>query len=308
MSLGKCTATVLSAIFLLLPPLTRAESEPGLVWALTGKSNTVYLAGSIHLLREADHPLPETYEHAFEDSRVMVVEVDEKQMSHPSAMAGMLKKALYPQGESLQKKLSRETLDVITAADGHVTAALQAMSAYRPWFAAMTLTLTELTKIGVRPEHGAEAYFTRKAVKVEKGGMPIESLETIEEQIALLADLTPEQQDVFLRMTIQDLDTVEKMYLDLIRLWRQGRATELDEKLNRQLNEYPEIKNRLLLERNRNWLKKIRDDYAKRDKNIFILVGAAHLVGEGGLVGLLEEEGWTVGRLGSVSPAAAARK
>ncbi len=290
------------AALLAQPLLTYAETDPGMVWALSGKTNTVYLAGSIHLLREADHPLPETYERAFKDSQVMVVEVDEKQMTNPSAMAGMIKKARYPKGESIQNHLSPETLEVIGAAEENVAATIQTMSAYRPWFVAMTLTMAELSKMGVTPAHGVESYFSGKKEKEGNKRKPIESLETVEQQIALLADLTPDQQDVFLRMTVQDLASVEKMFLDLIRLWRQGDTVELDAKLNHQLNDHPEIKNRLLLERNRNWMKKIRDDYAKRDKNIFILVGAAHLIGEGGLVELLETEGWKIERVRNVSP------
>ena len=49
-TLGSLLATAFTAN-------ARGDSD-GLVWAIDGARNTVYLAGSIHLMRKSDYPLP----------------------------------------------------------------------------------------------------------------------------------------------------------------------------------------------------------------------------------------------------------
>jgi uncharacterized protein YbaP (TraB family) len=300
MSSGNYIATALGVALLALPVTTHSQEDRGLVWSLAGKTNTVYLAGSIHLLREADHPLPSSYERAFEDSRVMVVEVDEKQMSDPKALQNMMKRATCAKGKTTRDYLSDETLELIGTVGGSAEQTIQAMSAYQPWFIATAMTLTELSQMEVTPGHGAESHFSRRA---EETGKPVESLETVEEQIDLLAGMTPAQQDIFLRATIQEMGNIQKDFDKLIRLWKQGDAEELDRMLNRQLSQFPDIQHRLLTRRNLNWLKVIREDYLQRAENIFILVGSAHLIGDKGLVTLLEAEGGRLKRVPSNSTA-----
>ena len=41
-----------------------------------GKSNSVYLLGSIHMLREQDHPLPGVIDSAYDDAEIIVMELD----------------------------------------------------------------------------------------------------------------------------------------------------------------------------------------------------------------------------------------
>ena len=56
---------------------------------------------------------------------------------------------------------------------------------------------------------------------------------------------------------------------------------------------YPQIENRLLRRRNIQWVKKIEEMMAE-DKNIFIIVGAGHLIGPGSVVALLKQKGYRV--------------
>ena len=53
------------------------------------------------------------------------------------------------------------------------------------------------------------------------------------------------------------------------------------------------LEQQLLVERNHNWIPVIETAAATHD-NLFIAFGAAHLIGEDGILNLLENKGWTV--------------
>jgi hypothetical protein len=60
-----------------------------------------------------------------------------------------------------------------------------------------------------------------------------------------------------------------------------------------ELKQEPLLYQRLLVERNRNWIPKIEALFA-RPRPAFVVVGAAHLVGPDGLIALLRAKGYTV--------------
>jgi uncharacterized protein YbaP (TraB family) len=53
--------------------------------------------------------------------------------------------------------------------------------------------------------------------------------------------------------------------------------------------------------RNRNWIPQI-EEFLKEDKNVLVIVGAAHLAGEYGLLNLLAEKGYELERFSFVMP------
>jgi len=55
----------------------------------------------------------------------------------------------------------------------------------------------------------------------------------------------------------------------------------------------PQMYQRLLVDRNRNWIPKIEALFARRGR-AFVVVGAAHLVGADGLISMLRARGYTV--------------
>ena len=78
-----------------------------------------------------------------------------------------------------------------------------------------------------------------------------------------------------------------------MRYWQNGQADELHALLFKSFNEYPEIENRLLLQRNKDWVKQIETMVGGPD-NVFIVVGAGHLVGPDSVIDLLREKGYKV--------------
>ena len=60
-----------------------AESS---VWVASSSKATVYLAGSFHMLRASDYPLPAEFFRAYNDSRKIIFEVPPGETESPEYM------------------------------------------------------------------------------------------------------------------------------------------------------------------------------------------------------------------------------
>ena len=77
----------------------------------------------------------------------------------------------------------------------------------------------------------------------------------------------------------------------MLQSWRTGAMKGLEELIMKSFVEHPDIYERLLAARNRNWVPKIIE-FTKREENVLVIVGAGHMVGTDGLVALLQEMGY----------------
>lgn len=99
MNLRKIRIIIITVIILCcfhafyVPGKTDALSRNSL-WRVTSEDNTVYLLGSLHLLRGEHYPLSNVIEKAFEESKVLVLEVDLGVMSDPTTQLMMLTKGM----------------------------------------------------------------------------------------------------------------------------------------------------------------------------------------------------------------------
>ena len=157
--------------------------------------------------------------------------------------------------------------------------------------AILMLTQIELQKLGVQNQSGIENYFSTLASNANK---PVASLETPDEQIATLASLGAGYEDEYVNGSLDDLENAEKEFLQLIKAWKNADLETINLKMIQVMKErFPELYNNLLVKRNLNWLKHI-DQMIKTPEKEFILVGAAHLVGDDSVQNLLRKQGYNV--------------
>jgi hypothetical protein len=96
-----------------------------------------------------------------------------------------------------------------------------------------------------------------------------------------------------------DIDILEDKFSEIFKVWSEGDSAGLTEILQRGLKEHPEVRpiyEKILYERNKNMVSKI-ENFATEDVNYFVIVGAAHLVGEEGIIKLLQEKGYFLQQL-----------
>lgn len=287
----KSLLLLLSLVSLLgIMPTISADSS---VWKITSGENTVYLGGTVHLLRPSDYPLPEEYEQAYQESAVLVFETDISSMNDLSIQAETLKQLTYTDGQSLDTVLNDEAYNALSEYIATIGIPMAMIEQFKPGMIISMLQLLEFQKIGFTPQ-GVDAYFNIRAMSDAK---TLEELESVEEQIGFLAAMGEGNENEFILLSLSDLDETAEVMEDMIFAWRTGDNEKLSEMfVADMLNEAPELYESLLRGRNLNWIPQIDKMLADEDVE-FVLVGAAHLVGNDGLLELLKARGYKVSQL-----------
>jgi len=261
------------------------------LWTVAGQHNTVYLLGSIHLLRAADAGLPAVANEAYADAEQLVMEIDmDDAGAQPAALAGaMQQSAMLPPGQTLRSVLGADYQRVAaqTATSG---IELEALDSFAPWFVALTVMTLELMQRGFDPSLGVEQTLTTRAVNDHK---PITGLETPQQQFAVLSGLPLPEQKRFLLMTLDEAGRMDEELDDMLTAWRTGDTDALEKLLSAEFDRFPELYKPLTEDRNRAWLGKLEGLLDDKD-DYLVVVGALHLVGRNSVVDLLKARGHDV--------------
>jgi len=267
-----------------------ADAPTSCVWKLEGAGGTtVYLAGSVHLLRQKDHPLPGTYDQVYEDSERIYFEVDMSEMESPENAMKMLQMSMLPDGKTLEDVLSADTYSRLNAylSKGGM-AGNPMLTRLNPGMMGITISALEAMKIGAMPDLGVEKIYDTKA---REDGKEIIGLETAEFQINMLKRVSDKDGDQFIAMTLDDIEDSPEKLGELIDAWKKGDAKTMDEMINEEFDPQDKLAQILLFERNANWIPAIEKELERTDGNAMIIVGAGHLVGKGSVLDMLAKKG-----------------
>jgi hypothetical protein len=267
-----------------------ADNTKHLLWTVEGRNNTLYLLGSMHLLKQDSYPLPDKIEALHGCCNKVVFETDLDESNDPDFQKNMIKLGSYTEGRTLSTSVSRQTLDLLNKRLSPLGLQLAQFERFRPWFIALTIAALELQKLGYDPELGIDRYFYNRA---KKEGKEMVFLETSEYQINLMAGLKRRKQELFLKQILKDLEVVETMSADMVESWSTGDADRLHSIIRIGYKEYPDIYDRFMTQRNRNWLPRLKK-LMLEDKDSLVIVGSGHLVGEKSLIQLLQNNGYKV--------------
>jgi uncharacterized protein YbaP (TraB family) len=268
----------------------QAETDKHFLWSIRTQKNIVYLLGSVHFLRQGAYPLAQAIENAYADSQKIVFEADIDGGNAPELQAKMMSLGLYLDGQTLQQNVSEQTYKKLEEKVTAIGLPVSQFDRFRPWFAALMLTVIELQKMQFDPSYGVDAHFFRKAK--EDGKQKI-FLEPVEFQIDLFAKMRPQEQESFLRQTMEDLAVIESMVSDMVNAWRAGDVETLGSILHMSFREHADMYDRLMVQRNKKWVSRI-EDLLNKDGNVLVIVGAGHLVGDENLLQLLRKKGYKI--------------
>ena len=284
--------SVLLALAIAASVLTPAQAAArSFLWKVTGKNGgVVYLAGSVHMLTPAHYPLAPAFDAAYKDSDLLVEELDMAELLAPTTQMAFLSKGMLSSDQSLDKLVSPATLALVNKALADLGPAGEMLKKFKPWLLAMTLEQLEMQKAGYDASLGLDKHFYDRAQENNKS---VQGLETAEYQISRFEGLTMEQQDHLLAETLKQLETEKTSITRLLDAWKSGDAPTVEKIILADLKNDPVLYQRLLVERNRNWLPKIDDLFARKGR-AFVVVGAAHLVGPDGLLSMLKGKGYTI--------------
>lgn len=283
---GLLTVVAIALVCCEPPVVAQQATKPATkhcLWKVEGRTNTAYLFGSIHFLTKDFYPLPAPIEEAYKQSQIVVFETDFETMEAPEAQLKMVQAGQYPPGQTLKQQVSKETYAEL---DSFLTKSVgigSAFDQFKPWMVAVALLGLELKKLGFDPEHGVDKHFFTRAKKDRKS---VVALETVDFQLGLFTGLTKEENEAMLKETLQEIGGFKQMLSEITTAWKTGDAQKLDALILDAMRDYPQVHKKLLLDRNRQWADKIEKLLAD-GKNIFVVVGAAHLVGKDSMVDLL---------------------
>jgi uncharacterized protein YbaP (TraB family) len=263
---------------------SEAAAEPALFVARDGDS-TVYMLGTVHVLRPQDEWRSPTIDRAMAESQRLFLEVDLAEEG-AGALGAMLRYGTSP-NRPLSSRLSEaERADLAEAAAG-VGMDPKALEGLRPWFAAVTLSMKMAETVGLT-QQGVEMHLI---IDAAVNGIEVEGFETGDEQMRMFADLPEEAEMQLFRETLVELKKGPAELQQLIDAWKSGDVDTLGELARESIAASGDaVYQAVLVDRNRRFAEKIAAllEGAGTD---FVAVGAAHLAGPDSVQRFLEERG-----------------
>lgn len=288
--MGRKTCRRLLALGL-LGCLTAHAGSP--VWAIRGDHNTVYLAGSVHLLKANDAALPAAFDRAYAGSRTLVMELDLGKVDPMAAAGWMMEHGALPEGSNLRKAIGEERYRRVATEAGRLGLPMEMADQLAPWVLGLQLMELQYAQLGFDSQAGVEQQLEHRA---QTDGKPTAGLETLSEQLGLFEALSPEEQAKFLDLIVTEMRDVGSDTQAVVTAWRAGDAAKLASLLGDEYKSFPALYRALVTDRNRRWVPQIEKLLKEKD-NYFVVVGALHLVGDGGLLDLMRRDGFKAEQL-----------
>jgi uncharacterized protein len=272
------------------PAAATVDADPAL-WVVKDKDTTIYLFGTIHVLKPGLSWFDEAVKTAFDKSDALVLEMVQPD---PESMKGLvMTKGFTKDGPTLTERLPEAERPVYAKALTDMGIPPAAFDRAQPWLVATNLSLLPLVKGGYAAEAGPEQVLTAAAQGKKK---QVIGLETPEQQIGYLADMPDALQLKFLEATLKDLPDAQKDMAEMVDAWSTGKPDKLAAIMNESMKETPELGKILLTDRNARWAQWIKQRLAVPG-TIFLAVGAGHLAGAGSVQDQLAKIGVTATRI-----------
>jgi len=279
-----CLAVLIFLVSLLFAGPALAEEDSALFWSVHRDGQLAgYLLGTIHS----------------EDPRVLDFS---DQLLGALGECGYFAMEMVPDLPTLKKLTEYMHYQDGTTLEGMVgpqrferlRSALSAYQVPADWVARMKVWAAMMTLSVPPPETGFFMDFSL-SLRAAGAGLKVVGLETLEQQLAFLEDMSMPQQLALLDQALEDYAEVEKIHRQMVDRYLAGDLEELSRMAQEQLDELPAEARSYFLEqgiaaRNRRMLESLLPyfDHGR----VFVGVGALHLPGAGGLVSRLRGEGY----------------
>jgi len=281
-------AAVLSAVLATVP----AAAEPAL-WAVKDGQSTVYLFGTVHMLKDGMDWQSPKIAHAFGESHDLWLElIDDDDASVQSLVLSMGLDAAHP----LSSKLSAEDLARVDAAakTAGIMFGERGLEPMRPWLAGIMLATGPIVQAGYDPSSGADHVLKREALSA---GKELHGFETAERQMNFFANLPPDEEMQLLKATLDDVAEGPAKIDEMAKSWEAGDVAAIDKLfLDFKEPQYQALYKLLIVDRNQAWAAELAKRLKTGTGTSFVAVGAGHLAGPDSLIAALEHRGFKVER------------
>ena len=282
---------------------TTGSSTPLLYKVTDGDGDVVWLFGSIHVGAPDYYPLPDYVMDAFNGSDALAVEADiVAAEENPYELAGAMAKMLYADGTTIADHISPELYEKAVALLTQEGQYMALIDLYQPVIWWNLLDNAMLTHSQLDPMLGVDRHMIGLA---KESGKELLEVESTQFQMEMLGTFSEELQILLLELTVESYEAIEETVAELdelARLWKSGDETAFEAYLadpdTEELTEeekvlYEEYNTAMITNRNLS-MAEYAQACLEEGKEVFICVGAAHVVGEGAMAQLLEQAGYTV--------------
>jgi uncharacterized protein YbaP (TraB family) len=261
------------------------DADPAL-WVVKDDDTTIYMLGTVHVLKPGLSWFDEAVKDAFDKSGEMVIEVIQP-TDQEAAMKVMMPLAMDPDGPPLTEKLPAAARPKYAAAMTSLGMPPATLDKFEPWYASVVLGLLPLQKAGYDPASGVEMQLTAAAKTANK---PVSALEGFEEQLGFFDNMPESDQIGLLVATVDEFGEIESTLDRMVERWGAGDPDALAKEMNDQLGKLPNVEKILLTDRNDRWADWIKTRLDKPG-TVFMAVGAGHLAGKGSVQDALAKRG-----------------
>jgi hypothetical protein len=212
-----------------------------------------------------------------------------------AAMAPLVQQlGLAPSGQPLSSYLTPVQQTKLAAALQALGLPGEAMEPLRPWLAGLTVAVVQMMQAGFAAQAGVDRQVDAAA---QAQGKTMRWFETPEEQLRFLSGLSEPLQLQMLLDVIEDVEAGPALLVRMDAAWNVGDVAALEEEMVAPMREeFPELYDTLLTQRNARWVETLLGELAGSGVD-FVAVGAAHLIGEHSVIAMLEEQGLVVERV-----------
>ena len=280
------------------------EYGQGLYWRVEKDGQVMNILGTMHLHDPRHGALVDRVAHQLDTADLVLVEATlQDQVDMQVYMANNPDLVSINSGPTLPELLDDATWQTLRAAaqsrglPGFLAAKMQ------PWFLAMSLSIPPCAMGALLAgEVGLDGLIMERAATLN---IPVAPLEAWQDTLALLSSGTQDEQLDALRASAIEPAIHDAIITALINAyfdenmalgWHMSFVLqEFVPNLTpaRYAEQMATLEQQLLIERNLNWIPVIETAAATHD-NLFIAFGAAHLIGEDGILNLLQNKGWAI--------------
>lgn len=264
----------------------KTNQDQSLLWQISGNGleKPSWLFGTIHLLCPDDFELKQKVTDALGKSEQLVLELD---FDEPGLIASLQKYMYLPDSIKASDYLNDEEYTIVeNYFSDSLGMSFMMMKRIKPFF---LISFTLFDFLDCAPV-SMEEKLTQEA---RSEGYEVYGLETIEEQVGFIDDISIEMQAKMLLESITEYNEMKTMFDEMILSYTSENINKLNELMQEYMSEeYAEVELGLLIKRNHKWIGSVKK--FMHDRPSFIAVGAGHLIGEEGLISLLRKQGYTV--------------
>lgn len=281
-SLRGLAALAVSLIVFVAAP---ALAQPAM-WVIRDEDSTIYLFGTIHILKPGVQWRTEAFEKAFASSDELWLEVADS--DDQAATQKLVQTLGLDPANPLSTRLTPDEWARLSAATEKMGFPAANLEPMKPWLAGITLSVVPMLKAGFDPQKGVDSTLKADADGKQK---TLRAFETTEQQMMFFDHMPLKVQVSFLMSGVDEADEGPAALDSMVSAWSAGDIGALEDQLVEPMREeYPALYQVLLVDRNKAWAEVLEERLAGKGIS-FVAVGSAHLIGPDSVQAFLARRG-----------------